>query len=108
MTGRCRWRRSSGEQKATQDDIDALKEFDGGAGLPAITDAEGSKYLDALVGEDTVTVFSMPDKINKLRITQGREPQSSSECVVEQLLADKLEIAVGDTITINTEDADEV
>ena len=73
-----------------------------------VTDAEGSKYLDALVGEDTVTVFSMPDKINKLRITQGREPQSSSECVVEQLLADKLEIAVGDTITINTEDADEV
>ena len=65
-------------------------------------------YLDALVGEDTVTVFSIPDKINKLRITQGREPQSSSECVVEQLLADKLEIAVGDTITINTEDADEV
>ena len=41
MTGRFRWRRSSGEQKATQDDIDALKEFDGGAGLPAITDAEG-------------------------------------------------------------------
>ncbi|MBQ9027728.1 MAG: ABC transporter permease [Lachnospiraceae bacterium] len=92
----------------TQDDIDALKGFAGGAGLPAITDAEGSKYLDALVGEDTVTVFSMPGKINKLRITQGREPQSSSECVVEQLLANKLEIAVGDTITINTEDADKL
>ena len=92
----------------TQEDIDALKSLPVEPGLPLITDVEGSKYLDALIGEDTVTVFSIPEKINCLRITNGRLPQSSSECVVEQLLADKLGIQVGDTISINTDDADKL
>ena len=92
----------------TQDDIDALKSFHDESGIPAITDVEGSKYLDALIGEDTVTVFSMPEKINRLRLTQGRLPESGSECVVEQLLADKLGIRIGDTISINTDDADKL
>ena len=92
----------------TEGDIEALKNYKGEAGIPAITDVEGSKYLDALIGEDTVTVFSFPEKINKLRITQGREPNSSGECIVERLLAEKLDIEVGDTITINTDDAEKL
>ena len=92
----------------TQDDIDALKNLSDEPGLVTITDAEGSKYLDALIGEDTVTVFSLPEKINKLRIIEGREPQNSNECIVEQLLADKLGIGVGDTININSDDADKL
>ena len=92
----------------TQDDIDALKNLSDEPGLVTITDAEGSKYLDALIGEDTVTVFSLPEKINRLRIIQGREPQNSNECIVEQLLADKLGIGVGDTININSDDADKL
>ena len=92
----------------TQDDIDVLKSFHDESGIPAITDVEGSKYLDALIGEDTVTVFSMPEKINRLRLTQGRLPETGSECVVEQLLADKLGIRIGDTISINTDDADKL
>ena len=92
----------------TQDDIDALRNLPDESGLVTITDAEGSKYLDALIGEDTVTVFSLPEKINRLRIIQGREPQNSNECIVEQLLADKLGIGVGDTININSDDADKL
>ena len=92
----------------TQDDIDALKNLSDEPGLVTITDAEGSKYLDALIGEDTVTVFSLPEKINKLRIIEGREPQNSNECIIEQLLADKLGIGVGDTININSDDADKL
>ena len=92
----------------TQDDIDALKNLSDEPGLVTITDAKGSKYLDALIGEDTVTVFSLPEKINKLRIIEGREPQNSNECIIEQLLADKLGIGVGDTININSDDADKL
>lgn len=92
----------------TQDDIDALKSLPEESGIPAVTEVEGSKYLDALIGEDTVTVFSLPEKINRLRITSGRLPENSSECIVEQLLADKLGIRIGDTISINTDDADKL
>ena len=100
----------------TQDDIDALmavnadvtRDKDAEKSLPVITDAEGSKYFDALIDEDTVTVFSMPEKINRLRLTEGEYPTDSEECIVEELLADKLGIRVGDRITINTEDADKL
>ena len=92
----------------TQDDIDALKSLSEEPGIPAVTEVEGSKYLDALIGEDTVTVFSLPEKINRLRITSGRLPENGSECIVEQLLADKLGIRIGDTISINTDDADKL
>ena len=92
----------------TQDDIDALRNLPDESGLVTITDVEGSKYLDALIGEDTVTVFSLPEKINRLRIIQGREPQNSNECIVEQLLAEKLGIGVGDAININSDDADKL
>lgn len=92
----------------TQDDIDSVMQVQGREGLPVITQAEGSKYIDALLDEDTVTVFSVPDKINRLRVTQGRLPQNSDECVVEQLLADKLGIRPGDKITLNTDDADKM
>lgn len=100
----------------TQDDIEALMDInteftsdkEAKKRLPVITDAEGSKYFDALIDEDTVTVFSMPEKINRLRLTQGVYPGSREECIIEQLLADKLGIGVGDRITINTEDADKL
>ena len=100
----------------TQDDIEALMDInteftsdkEAKKRLPVITDAEGSKYFDALIDEDTVTVFSMPERINRLRLTQGDYPGSSGECIIEQLLADKLGIGVGDRITINTEDADKL
>ena len=100
----------------TQDDIEVLMDInteftsdkEAKKRLPVITDAEGSKYFDALIDEDTVTVFSMPEKINRLRLTQGVYPGSREECIIEQLLADKLGIGVGDRITINTEDSDKL
>ena len=90
----------------TQDDIDALKNLSDEPGLVTITDAEGSKYLDALIGEDTVTVFSLPEKINRLRLTQGRLPRTAVNVLSGTALADKLGIGIGDTISINTDDAD--
>ena len=90
----------------SQEDIDVLKAWKGQGSLPAVTDVEGSKSFDALIEEDTVTVFSLPDRINRLRLTRGRLAQTEDECVVEELLADKLGLEVGDQITIDTEDAD--
>ena len=90
----------------SQEDIDVLKAWKGQGSLPAVTDVEGSKSFDALIEEDTVTVFSIPERINRLRLTRGRLAQTEDECVVEELLADKLGLEVGDQITIDTEDAD--
>ena len=92
----------------TQEDIDALMDLPADPSVPSITDAEGSKYLDALIDEDTVTVFSLPERINRLRLTEGRFPQNSTECVVEELLADKLGLKTGDVIELNTDDADKL
>ena len=90
----------------TDKDLETLREWRGASGLPVISDAEGSKSFDALVEEETVTVFSLPVTINRLRLTDGRLPENSGECVTEQFFLDKLGIGIGDTITIDTKDAD--
>lgn len=92
----------------SQEDLEALAAWKGNESVPAVTDVEGSKYFDALIEEDTVTVFSIPERINRLRMTRGRLPNSKEECVVEDLLAHKLGLEIGDQITINTEDADKL
>ena len=92
----------------SQEDLDVLSEWKGKEGLPAVSDVEGSKYFDALIEEDTVTVFSIPERINRLRLTRGRLPDTQEECVVEELLAEKLGLEIGDEVTIDTEDADKL
>ena len=92
----------------SQEDLEALAAWKGNESVPAVTDVEGSKYFDALIEEDTVTVFSIPERINRLRMTRGRLPNSKEECVVEDLLAYKLGLEIGDQITIDTEDADKL
>ena len=90
----------------TEEDLEALRNRKGSPGLPVISDAEGSKSFDALVEEETVTVFSLPQRINLVKLTDGRLPENSGECVTEQFFLDKLGIGIGDTITIDTKDAD--
>ena len=90
----------------TDSDIEALLEKRSEPGVPVITDAEGTRSFDALMGKDTVTVFSLPERINRLRLTDGRLPVNSGECVTEQFFLDKLGIGIGDTITLDTKDAD--
>ena len=67
----------------TQDDLEAVLSEDFGAeedpNLIRITDAEGSKNFDALVEEETVTVFSVPERINCLVLLSGRLPEKSRE-----------------------------
>ena len=63
----------------SQEDIDVLKAWKGQGSLPAVTDVEGSKSFDALIEEDTVTVFSIPERINRLRLTRGRLAQTEDE-----------------------------
>lgn len=92
----------------TQDDIDALGNWNGSPGILSISEVEGSKSFDALVNEKTVTVFSLPMKLNRLQLTEGRLPEKNGECVTEQILLDKLGIGIGDSITIDTKDADKL
>ena len=92
----------------SQADLEYLREWDGGEGIVSVTDVEGEKSFDALVDEETVTVFSLPVSINRLQLTDGRLPQKSDECITEQILLDKLGLEIGDTITIDTEDADKM
>ena len=92
----------------SQADIEHLRQWDSGEGIVSVTEAEGSKSFDALVDEETVTVFSLPVSVNRLQLTGGRLPQKRDECITEQILLDKIGLEIGDTITIDTEDADKM
>ena len=90
----------------TDSDIDAIRTWQGSSELPAITEIEGRKSFDALAKEETVTVFSLPKRVNMLKLVNGRLPENSGECVTEQALLDKLGIGIGDPVTLDTKDAD--
>ena len=83
----------------TQDDLQAVSQS------PGVLDAEGSYIFDALAGEESVSVFPVPQRINLLDLTEGRLPQSPDECVTEVKILEALHKQIGDTITIDTKES---
>ncbi len=79
----------------TEEDAEAL------AGADGVSDAEGSRSLDATVGEATVVVRDLPQRLNLPEVQEGRLPKSSDECVTEAVLLSELGAELGDTITLS-------
>ena len=79
-------------------DIDDIK------GIEGVADAEEIRFVPARAssGEvnSTLTVLSLTDRINKCEVVEGQLPQDPGECALEKELAEKLELSVGDTITV--------
>ena len=83
----------------TEDDLEAVSR------VPGVAAAEGSYTADALAGEECVNLFSVPEQINLLDLTEGRIPQSPDECATEVKILEALHKEIGDTITIDTRES---
>ena len=83
----------------TQEDLEAV------TALEEVETAEPSYAFEGRVGEATANVFSVPDRINRLVLMEGRMPENDRECVTEQKMLEALGASVGDEITVDTSDA---
>lgn len=79
------------------DDVAALKSVKG------VNSAIGSYSLDILEGEKAVRVHAIEESINRLKLTAGRMPENSTECV-----ADSKNYQIGDKITIASDVSDKL
>jgi putative ABC transport system permease protein len=79
----------------TQDDLAAVRGYSG------VRQAEGVKQLDCITESVTVSVFSLPDQIDRLDVTGGRLPEKDGECVTEQKLMDRYGWTIGSQITLD-------
>lgn len=82
----------------TEEDVEAIRQ------IPGITAAEGEYSLDALWKNDdnelALHVSSLPENLNHVEVTEGRLPEKSGECFLDQQLLVTEDIAVGDQITL--------
>lgn len=84
----------------TQSDMDALKNIEG------VKDIEGSYTTDFLCivnSKEIVTrAISMAEKINGIKILEGRYPEKYNECVVSREFLSESGLEVGGTLTLST------
>ena len=83
----------------TDDDITAIRAQD------KVEDAEGEYVIDAFASSNSldavVKVLSLTGHgINEVLLREGRMPARADECVVEENMLGLLDIAIGDTITL--------
>ena len=85
----------------TSSDIDELKK------LELIENAEGTYQTDSIVtvGDEqfVVKIESITNDINELELTNGRLPENSNECVVEESFLLDTEYKLGDFIKIDVD-----
>lgn len=85
-----------------EDDIETLKNIDN------IKEVEGVYSTDILLSsnnnEYVVNISSIPKKINKIELVEGKLPTKDNEIVVEENFLTKTKYKMGDTITVNTDD----
>lgn len=73
----------------TEEDISAMQ-------LTGVTQTLGSYSKDVLIGEESIRIHAIEEKINKTKLITGRNPKKENEC-----LADAAHYKVGDKIKIN-------
>ncbi len=82
----------------TEGDLESIRALDG------VADAEASletiAWLPIDDGKLEVSVLSMPQRISLPRILAGSAPTSSGECMIENGLAEKLNLKVGDHVNL--------
>lgn len=85
----------------TEEDLEVL------SSQPHILDVEGIWNIDAFAsGPDldiVVKVWSLPQRINQVTVTDGRLPEAADECAVEENLLETLGLEVGDTLQLKTQ-----
>lgn len=83
----------------TQDDLEALRQ------LPEASEAEPGYSADVFLGEEgtiaRVHSYTAGHKLNQYRVVSGRLPEQSGEIVLDQILQEKHEFALGDKVTLS-------
>ena len=93
----------------TDEDVEAIRQIEGIEGVHATysMDAVTTKGTKQI----TLKVLTMPgvdpdpddpDYINQVRLSQGRMPQKSGECLIEDARLVESDLQIGDTITLST------
>ena len=83
----------------TPGDIDALKKVDGVGEVEGLYSFTGALVKDDII--QNIHIISETTKINKLKILEGSNPQTSNECVILDDLADSTGLTIGDTIHLS-------
>lgn len=86
----------------TDDDVEVF------AGEDDVKAAEGVYSFDLLYSgfdesEKVLKTMSLPEDVNKLRLVDGRMPESNDECVIDAKISD---VSIGDTIKVSQENDD--
>lgn len=83
----------------TDDDVEALRKVEG---VSAVMPSYSADMLEVTEGEQNVIkVISLPDDVNKLKLTDGRMPKASDECLLDRKLTSYYaEYGLGSTITV--------
>lgn len=84
----------------TEEDLDALLD------QPGIADGEACWVIDAYAQtpdlDIVAKVYSLPQRLNTITLTDGRMPEAADECVVEEHLLELLGLEIGDSLTLAT------
>jgi len=95
-----------GTMGITEKDVKAVREISG------ISVAEPSYSVDTICKlndtEKVLKVMAATDRLNQIKVTEGRMPKSNSECLVDSYLMDHSDIKVGDTITVSSGTDDDI
>jgi len=84
----------------TTEDTEAIAKIEG---IKQVMPSYNTDVLCDLGDEQAVLrLMSVPDTINKIDITKGRLPESASECLVDSNFLDTTDYELGDTITVES------
>lgn len=94
-----------GTMGLTSEDVDAT------ASVKGVQEAEGAYSTDVMCGEEdaqkVLHLESMNQTVNQLTVNEGRLPEKSGECFVDNLFADSMDYKVGDELHVRQqEDSD--
>ncbi|WP_170832743.1 ABC transporter permease [Butyrivibrio sp. INlla16] len=82
----------------SESDLEQIKK------VPGITGVEGLLRTSGRISGNNITkpvyITSVPKHIGLPILQEGHLPESDSECIIEQYLADKLGIKIGDSLSI--------
>lgn len=85
----------------SEDDLEAIRS------VPGVTDVEGLFRINAKIGsvenKTDVYVTSVPERIGLTIIKSGALPSHGNECILEENLANKLNISLGDELRLTDE-----
>ena len=86
----------------TDDDVEASEDIEGVESAMPVYSADVLTKKDA--EEMVVKLISEPEDMNLISVDEGRMPEASGECLVDNLLIEEHGFKIGDTITVTSGD----